>query len=150
MILAWRAKPNGHSNQFSRKPTVKGSAKRVSRYECPLIRVACWTFFQPRVYWVLVNIWWTHAGGRRRWMRVLPLESEMLLGEFILAIVEIIWWSPIGRSPLSFRSVPTYRRDHNLSPFLTRVFLPPFVSTAVEVFHGSERTVKVFGIDLLR
>ncbi|KYN00672.1 hypothetical protein ALC62_08530 [Cyphomyrmex costatus] len=50
MVFAWRVRPNGHSNQFSRKPKVKGSTKRVSRYECPLIRVACWTFFQERVF----------------------------------------------------------------------------------------------------
>lgn len=56
MVLAWRARPNGHSNQFSRKPKVKGSTKRVSRYECPLIRVACWTFSRARVYRVLVNM----------------------------------------------------------------------------------------------
>ncbi|EGI57329.1 hypothetical protein G5I_14800 [Acromyrmex echinatior] len=43
MVFAWRVRPNGHSNQFSRKPKVKGSTKRVSRYECPLIRAACWT-----------------------------------------------------------------------------------------------------------
>lgn len=50
MVLAWRVRPNGHSNQFSRKSKVKGSTKRVSRYECPLIRAACWIFFQERMF----------------------------------------------------------------------------------------------------
>lgn len=106
---------------FTRKPKVKGLTKRVSRYECPLIRAVCWTLFRARVYRVLVNIWWTHAGG----IRVLPLESEMLLGEFVLAIVDIIWWSSIGHLPLSFRTAPIHRKDCNLSPLPTRVFLPP-------------------------
>jgi len=49
MVLAWRAMPNGRSNQFSRKLKVKGS-KRASRYECPLIRTAYWIFFRSRVF----------------------------------------------------------------------------------------------------
>lgn len=136
---------------FTRKLKVKGFTKRVSRYECPLIRAACWTLFQARVYRVLVNIWWIHAGWEADG-RVLPLESEMLLGEFVLAIVDIVWWSSIGHLPFSFRTAPIHRKDRNLSPLPTRVFLPPVCldDSWSFSFQECERTVKVFVIDLLR
>lgn len=72
-----------------------------------------------RVYRTLVNI------RRDADRRVLPLGGEMLLDEFVLAIVDVIWRSSIGRLPLSFRTTPIRRKDRNLSPLPTRAFLPP-------------------------
>lgn len=73
--------------------------------------------------------------------RVLPLKSEMLLGEFVLAIVDIIWWSSIADihpshlGPLRFTGkIVIYRRcRHALSchPFV-------WARMSVKVFHGKE------------
>lgn len=83
----------------------KGSGKkRASRYECPLIRAAGRTRLpRPRVYGALVNIRCASidrpggGGGRGDNKRVLPLASEMLPGEFVLAIVDVGRFFAIGR-----------------------------------------------------
>lgn len=73
--------------------------------------------------------------------RVLPLKSEMLLGEFILAIVDVIWWSSIAdvhpshlEPPRFTGKIVIYRHcRHALSchPFV-------WARMTVEVFHGKE------------